>query len=98
MNEPLINVSALPSEVDTLLWSYSRNSRMELPLSVVAAAVMERGDLFAMRWLMRTIGQDSLRAILPVVARRLSPRSLALWQCVLEVDVAPPPRTPWVAA
>ncbi len=98
MDEPTLTVAALPPEVDVLLWPYDRSGHTELPLSVVSAAVMDRGDLSAMRWLIRTAGRDALRVVLPRVARRLSPRSLALWQCVLDTDVAPPPQTPWVAA
>lgn len=90
-------IDTLPNHITALLWSYRLPSGGTVPLAIVAASVMDRGDLGSMRWLMQHVGATRLRLILPTIARRLSPRSLALWRCLLG---GPHPSTggiPWVA-
>jgi hypothetical protein len=98
MSSPDLALADLPASICDLLWTVERDRCPRLPLETVAAAVMERGSLAETRWLLGCVGLEALRAVLPQVARRLSPRSLALWACLLEL---PPPavtRVPWVAA
>jgi hypothetical protein len=90
-------VDALPPTVRPLLWAYRLEQGTDLPIAVVAAAVMDRGDLAAMRWLISTLGRPRLAALLPSIARRLSPRSQALWSCVLDQPRRPSTCVPWVA-
>lgn len=98
MPDVTFQCAELPAMVLKLLWSYDRSPEVTLPLAAVAAVVMERGDLSAMRWLLHTAGREPLREALPHLARRLSPRSLALWRCILDAEAPEPPRVPWVAA
>lgn len=92
-------VDDLPTTTAALLWSYRIDANGCMPLPLVAAAVMERGSLADMRWLLTTIGAARLRSLLPGLASRLSPRALALWTCILEAEPRPPTDgVPWIAA
>ena len=93
-----IPVRDLHPSVRPVLWSYELHDDATMPQITVAAAVMDRGDLVATRWLLHTVGQPRLRTVLPRVARRMSPRSVALWACLLEVDPPVVDRIAWVAA
>jgi len=97
-DDPVLPVDGLPRAIRDLLWSYRLEAGGTLPVAIVAAAVMERGELAAMRWLRRTIEAGTLIRLLPGIARRLSPRSLALWCCLLDCPMPAVDRVPWTAA
>ena len=95
--KPQHSLGQLPAAIERLLWSY--DMRETAPsLAIISAAVMERGSVEDMRWLLKRAGKSALRSILPQCARRLSPRSLALWKCLLNInDLPKPQRIPWTA-
>jgi hypothetical protein len=95
MITPDLNLNEIPESIVSLLWTVDHEQVSAMP---VAAVVMERGNRDESRWLLRQVGLEGLRTVLPLVARRLSSRSLALWACILDIPQPTVPRIPWVAA
>lgn len=93
-----LNLKEIPESIVSLLWTVDQTQVSAMPVAVVAAVVMERGNIDESRWLLRQVGLEGLRTVLPLVARRLSARSLALWACILDIPQPTVPRIPWVAA
>jgi hypothetical protein len=73
-----------PASVRQLLWNVDLNSG-SVPWIAVCRPIMERGDLAAMRWLLATADAVTLREAFAQLERGLSPRSRALWRCLLDL-------------
>lgn len=81
-----------------LFWDVAPERIADLPEGFVIPRVMERGTLADYRWLLRTCPADRLTAwYRSHAARHLSPRSLALWACLLDCPRPTPTQVPWHA-
>jgi hypothetical protein len=83
MNEPV------PADVARLLWDQDLG-RIDLDRDapVVIERVMARGSWEAMKWLRRRFSKDVLAAFVRTRGRQvLSPRDLAYWALVTEVEL-----------
>jgi len=76
------SLAEAPQSVRTLLWDVDLESiDLQRDHAYVCERVMARGGLAAMRWLIRTYEQDTLRAIVASPAgARLAPRERAFWR------------------
>jgi hypothetical protein len=80
----------LPEAVTRLLWDVDPASLdLTRDCDLVFERVMSRGTWEAMRWLRRRYQRDDLAAFLRRAGRRLlSPRDLAYWALVCDVELA----------
>ena len=79
---------SIPAWLEPLLQEYDFS---ELDLEQHAVTIIERtlehGGRAEVRWMLRTYGVERVRAVVrDRGARRLSPRSFALWRLVLRVE------------
>lgn len=81
-----------------LFWELPPERLADLPEGVVIPRVMERGTLADYRWLLHTCPAGRLGAWYSAHgARHLSPRSLALWSCLLDRPRPQSIQIPWHA-
>ncbi len=84
-------MSSLPADVARLLWDVDPagiDPARDAPL--IFERVMSRGSWEAMKWLRATYSKALLAEFVKTQgARRLSPRDLAYWALVCDVDVQP---------
>jgi hypothetical protein len=79
--------TSLPREMRRFFWDCAfPRLRWETDRDFVIARLMERGDLPAMQWLRRRVGDAELRRwLVKHRGRSLSPRRLRYWELVLDV-------------
>ena len=80
-------MSALPSFIEPLFWDCRRGSvTWDSHRDSVIERVLGEGDLEAMRWIRREVGDAALGSwIREHRGRRLSPRRIRYWQVILEL-------------
>ena len=95
-------MSAVPSFIERLLWDVDVSAidpRRDRRL--IFERVMSRGSWEAMKWLRATYAVDELADFVRREGRRkLTPRDLAYWALVCDVDAEPGPgggRPSWAA-
>ena len=83
----------IPPSVARLLWDVDLASLdLDRHRALVLERVMSRGTWEAMRWLRRRYGREEIADFLRREgARRLSPRDLAYWCLVADVDLQSSP-------
>lgn len=90
----MVTIAATP--IAHLFWEHDLSQRSELSADTVYARVMERGTIEDARWLLRTQERAELTAWFQArAARHCSPRTLALWSCVLECPAPVSSAIPW---
>ena len=82
-------VEPIPEDVQRLLWDVDAHAvDLDRDRILVIERVMSRGSYGAMKWLRRRYDQTVLAAFLRERgARTLSPRDLAYWTLVCDVDL-----------
>ncbi len=90
----MVRIAATP--VERLFWEYAADQRVELPADLVFARIMERGTIEDSRWLVRNQPRNVLRDWFQArAARHCSPKTLALWACILECPQPVSVAVPW---
>lgn len=89
-------VEPIPEDVQRLLWDVDADAvdlDRDQDRDLVIERVMSRGSYGAMKWLRSRYDQAALAAFLrDRGARTLSPRDLAYWTLVCDVDLESPQR------
>jgi hypothetical protein len=79
----------LPRRFRRFFWDLAPDEPLSWPTDreMVTARLLAAGDLPAIRWLRRQLGDDGLRDwIVRTRARGLSPRQIAYWSAVLGLE------------
>lgn len=95
-------MSAVPSFIERLLWDVDVSAiDPRRDRGLIFERVMSRGSWEAMKWLRATYAVDELADFVRREGRRkLTPRDLAYWALVCDVDAEPGPgggRPSWAA-
>lgn len=86
---PGVSSESLPASVTRLLWDVEPDSiDLDRDRALVMERVMSRGTWDAMQWLRARYSREQLAEFVRTRGiRRLSPRDLAYWALITDVDV-----------